>query len=51
MVTAGSLRRATNRVIPSVRSSHSSMGVVRVSSSTRSDSSALEVHTLRPVTR
>ena len=35
----------------SVRVAHSSRGVVRVRSSTRSDSSALDVHTLRPVTR
>jgi hypothetical protein len=51
MVTAGSRSGARNRVRPSVRLAHSPAGVVRVSSRTRSDSSAFDVHTLRPVTR
>jgi hypothetical protein len=46
---------ATNRVRVSVRLAHRARHdlarVVRVSSTTRSDSRALEVHTLRPVTR
>ncbi len=42
---------ATKRVRPSVRFAHSPTGVVRVSSRTRSDSSALDVQTLRPVIR
>ena len=40
-----------SRLSPSVRVAHCSAGVVRTSSRTRSDSSAFEVHTLRPVTR
>jgi acyl-CoA dehydrogenase len=37
--------------IAALRRAHSAAGVVRASSSTRSDSSALEVQTFRPVTR
>ena len=51
IVTAGSRRSARSRLSPSVRVAHSSAGVVRTRRSTRSDSSAFEVHTFRPVTR
>ena len=39
-----------NSDIPSVGLAASSLGVVRVSSRIFSDSSALEIHTLRPLT-
>ncbi|CNH20084.1 Uncharacterised protein [Mycobacterium tuberculosis] len=43
-------RSVRNKVMPSVLRAASSNFVVRVNSRTFSDSSALEIHTLRPLT-
>ncbi len=51
MSTCSRFRSVKNSVIPSVFLVTSSYGVVRVSSRIFSDSSALEIHTLRPLTR
>ena len=51
MSTWSRSRSVRNSVMPSVFLVTSSYGVVRVSSRIFSDSSALEIHTLRPLTR
>ena len=50
MSTRSRSRSVKNSVMPSVFLAQSSSFVVRVSSRTFSDSSALEIHTLRPLT-
>ena len=50
MSTRSRSRSVRNSVMPSVFLAQSSSFVVRVSSRTFSDSSALEIHTLRPLT-